>query len=532
VESPLAEAHEEIKHLEHVAESRLKIILTVSILVVTMLATLGGVMAAIWSAKHSEAQRARQQATAASLQASLDATAQQATVDQALDDVTEAAWRSAFLNVNSLEVGNDTLATALRTQAGEATKVQQAEAASLPSGANGPSYAAKLRQPAMVDEEVAKAHAQESVGWLAKNNSALAVVSMLALALFLLGLALTISNRPTQTGFTILAIVMTVIAGARLAQVAAKPIVVASESCIDRYGDAVTDANGGDMKAATTALSAVVGDCSHFEAAWTALGEVRFRGTGADSRQSAQDAFQRALDVADAKSTELYNNLGYVQTLNKQYDAAQVNLDKAAELSPDNPIVMSSRAELAVARGDSTTADKYLDEALSSVSKHGPYFRDEFYFANLRSDEADFTEAGLTSHAIGQFFLRGREAEASIGALGAITPGDTHGARITGLILRKSATKLGSIADFVTIGFTYHGLQVGDHISVRFYANGLTYDLTASLPDAVVQSNSTLVGSGIEPPDSHFRLGLSNKGETTMEVYLNGVSQGEVSITI
>jgi hypothetical protein len=46
-----------------------------------------------------------------------------------------------------------------------------------------------------------------------------------------------------------------------------------------------------------------------------------------------------------------------------------------------------------------------------------------------------------------------------------------------------------------------------------------------------VASNSTLVGSGIEQPDSHFRLGLTNKGETTMEVYLNGVSQGEVSIT-
>ena len=115
---------------------------------------------------------------------------------------------------------------------------------------------------------------------------------------------------------------------------------------------------------------------------------------------------------------------------------------------------------------------------------------------------------------------------------GSITPGDTHGARITGLILRKSATKLGQIADFVTIGFTYHDLKVGDHISLRFYAKGLTYDLTASLPDAIVQSNSTLVGSGIEPPDSHFRLGLSNKGETTMEVYLNGVSQGEVTLDV
>ena len=82
-----------------------------------MLTTLAGVMAAIWSAKESESQRARQQATADSLKSSLEATAQQATVDQAIDDVTEAAWRSAFLNVDSLQVTDTTLKTALQTQA-------------------------------------------------------------------------------------------------------------------------------------------------------------------------------------------------------------------------------------------------------------------------------------------------------------------------------------------------------------------------------------------------------------------------------
>jgi len=43
---------------------------------------------------------------------------------------------------------------------------------------------------------------------------------------------------------------------------------------------------------------------------------------------------------------------------------------------------------------------------------------------------------------------------------------------------------------------------------------------------------SSLVGSGVENPDTDFRLGLTYQGATTMEVYLNGVSQGEVSLTI
>src|SRR5690242_21509990 len=49
------------------------------------------------------------------------------------------------------------------------------------------------------------------------------------------------------------------------------------------------------------------------------------------------------------------------------------------------------------------------------------------------------------------------------------SPFDTHGAGITGLIFKKSDTELGRSANFVTIGFTYHGVKVGDVISLRFY---------------------------------------------------------------
>jgi tetratricopeptide (TPR) repeat protein len=532
MENPLSEAHEEIKHLEHVSASRLKVVLTISILIVTMLTTLAGVMAAIWSAKESASQRARQQSTADSLKSSLEATAQQSTSDQAIDDSTEALWRSAFLNVDSLQVTDTSLKTALQTQAKSALTVQKTIAASLPKGANGSSYVAGLRKPALVSAELAKADAQASVGWLGKNNSALAVVTTLALSLFLLGLALTISSRAVQIGFTALAIVMTVIAGARLAQIAAESIVLPSDSCIARYGDAVTAANSGDMTGATKTLDAVVGDCTSFADAWTALGQVRFDASSAKARTGTQQAFQEALDVSDAKSASLYNNIGYIETVNKDYADADRNLTVAGELAPENPVVLASRAELAAARGDSTGAHKFLDEALDIVATHGPYFRDQFFFAALRTDERDFTSAGITGRSISDFFLEGREAEASIGALGSITPGDTHGAHITGLILKTSDTELGRVAKFVTIGFTYSDLAVGDHISLRFYANGVTYDPIASIPDTVVSSNSTLVGSGVEQPDSHFRLGLSNTGETTMEVYLNGVSQGEVSINV
>ena len=55
-------------------------------------------------------------------------------------------------------------------------------------------------------------------------------------------------------------------------------------------------------------------------------------------------------------------------------------------------------------------------------------------------------------------------------------------------------------------------------MSVRFYSGGETYDRTASIPDQIITANNTLVGSGVESPDSNFRLGLTNKGENTMEI--------------
>ena len=69
-------------------------------------------------------------------------------------------------------------------------------------------------------------------------------------------------------------------------------------------------------------------------------------------------------------------------------------------------------------------------------------------------------------------------------------------------------------------------------LSLRFYGySDTTFDSTASLTETV-QQGSSLVGSGVENPDTDFRLGLTYQGATTMEVYLNGVSQGEVSLTI
>ena len=109
-------------------------------------------------------------------------------------------------------------------------------------------------------------------------------------------------------------------------------------------------------------------------------------------------------------------------------------------------------------------------------------------------------------------------------------PLDTHGAVIDNLVFRKSDSVLGRTAGFVTIGFSYRGLEVGDVLSLRFYGyNDTFYDPTASLT-VTVSAGSSLVGDGTEQPDSDYRLKLSYKYETTMEVYLNGVLAGRARL--
>ena len=99
-------------------------------------------------------------------------------------------------------MSDKTIDAELQRQANSAAAIAKQLGAQLPAGATADDYSDKLYEKSLADSQLASAYAQESSGWLEKHNGALAVVSILALSLFLLGLALTLGNRPTQLGFT------------------------------------------------------------------------------------------------------------------------------------------------------------------------------------------------------------------------------------------------------------------------------------------------------------------------------------------
>lgn len=539
MENPLHEAHEQIEHLEEAPESRLKVIVTISILVVTMLTTAAGMLAAVWSAHQSETQRERQQAATQSLEDGLTVNSRLSAIDSAIDDATEAQWRATFLKVYSMEMSDKTLVSDLRKQQQQATQVVKQINARLPSGARDSSYSDRLNENSVTESQLAAAYARESAGWLEKHNGALAVVSMLALALFLLGLALTLGNRPTQLGFTALAVVMTLIAGGRLVQINLSDIKAPTDDCIRTAATASAFVVDSEYAQAETKLEDALKACPSYGDAWTALGQTRFyEGVSSGSPTvakhdwpRAQDAYQRALDVADTRSGEMYNDLAFMQILNHEYDQAQTNLDIAHTLSPNSNFVLGSLAELAVARGDEATADRLLGEVADHLKNAGPYLRDDYYFASLRYDSAYFRQAGITGSKVDAFFQHGRQYEALLDSGHMSTPLDTHGAQISKLVFRKSDSVLGRVAKAVTIGFDYSGLRVGDVLSFRFYGyQDTTYDPTASLTQTVARGSSLLT-DGVEQPDTDFRLTLTYPYETTLEVYINGVFQDSATFT-
>lgn len=546
MENPFEAGHEELQHTEHLRARRLKVVITVAILLVTMLTTLTGVLAALWGARQSETQRARQQATADVLQNALHATALQDSLDQRRDDVKEVGWRTVDLRARADLVAKTTLpaslAKELRRQAtltdGQHTKLDSA----LPQQVRDSydAYVADLHEPQTKSEQDALSEARQSVAWLGKHNSALAVVSMLALALFLLGLALTLSNRATQIGFTVLALVMLVVSGARLAQIGASPVSTVSESCIEHYVAGYTALNASATDAAAAhSFEAATSECPKYPDAWEQLGYARFyqsisadKTTNTTNLAASQQAFQQALNLSPTRSANLYNSLGYIETLNKDYSHARTNLAKALELQPDDPTVLGTQAELTAALGNEAAAENALQQSVKLVATHGPYYRDQ-YFASLRLDELIFE---IHDYALYQrlvpFYDKAREIEASIDIGIGSEPGDAHGATVDHLKVARATGAFGK-GGAVTISFQYSGMQNGDHLSVRFYQDSITYELAASEPNILLSDdpNATvpqgvddvvnLVGTGREPANNFVRP--LAPGNQTAEIYLNGV---------
>ncbi|HWG74545.1 MAG TPA: tetratricopeptide repeat protein [Acidimicrobiales bacterium] len=524
MESRLEEVKEEIEHLDHVPAGRLKVVVTVAVLLVTFATTAGALLAAKAAARESEAQRQRQQMSAQAVAASIKDTSSTAIIDQQRNDSSEAGWRRTFLDLVATDpsTAGDTKAQ-VQSEAAASEKQRVAIDAGLPVPYSKlQAYEATLAVPTDLANQTAQARATESAQWLGKEDVALSTVSMLALALFLLGLALTISTRGTAKGFVALALVLLLVSVGRLADVAARGVTVPTGQAITAYAKGNEKLADGDYPGAIGQFKTAVHLSPGYESAWEQLANAEFDQSTPAGYAASERYFAKALDLkpSESKVAPLYNNLGFSQLVDGHLQAAATTLHTALSLDPTNEVTLASLAEQRVLAHDSPSADQYLAQALAIVARHGSYFRQQ-YFEAFRSDQDTFAVAGVPPSVTDAFYTRVKQAEASLDSLGSANPGDAHGATVTNIVTRPVTGAAGK-AGLATVGFDYTGFQADDHLALRWYEDGVTYELTDSQPNSVLDASAA--GNGAFAPDA-YNVPVP-EGSQTVEIYLNGVLLG------
>ena len=505
MENTLEEVHEHLEHLEHEASLKFKTIITVMVLAVTAAATVAGVLVALWSGHESEAQSARQELAAEAVSADLHANAIYAVNSEQDDQATEAGWQAAFLRLHEDGASSST-SSVLEAQA----KVADQQAKQKSSVSQEEIDTASEKQTVAGEESQAKA--LEAEDFAGKESGALTVISILAVCLFLLGLAPTLQTRAVRFSFVGLALVGLLVSVVRLVVVAGGSAEVPTSSCIDRYAHSLL---AGSYDDEIKDLRSVVGACPSYANAYQELANAQ---AGLGTKKgflAAEDSYRKAIDLHPANAAILYNDLGAAQVFDGHIAQAHDSLTKALQLDPTNEITLSSWSEQRAFAGDSAGASRYLDRSLALVAKHGSYFR-QAYFTSMRTDDQVAQALGIETPAAKALYQRARNAEASLDVYGKPTPGDAHGAQVTSITVRKANGQIGD-SGCATFGYSYTGLRAGDHVSVRWYENGTTFSLTQSIIDETVGSG----GDGQLDPDTGYVV-PTTPGSWTVEVYVNG----------
>ena len=206
--------------------------------------------------------------------------------------------------------------------------------------------------------EFQRAHAEERDGWSAKGSQYVTVITVLAMALFLLGLTLTVpaaARRPFLVTGTIVAVVGT----AWGATVWLRPVERPSAEAIEAYVDGQVLLNAGsdteDFQQAVDRFGAAIRARPDYVDAYVSRGNAYFEldFLNPDGPQGSMEAvadFQRAIDLG-LNDVLSWGNLGAAQWWLGEYDAALESTRTAFELDRSDITVSLNYAEVLLTAG-------------------------------------------------------------------------------------------------------------------------------------------------------------------------------------
>ncbi len=505
---------ERVEHLEHEQQPRIRTIITILIPVVTVLTALTSLLAARDNGHAAVAQRLRTTDTIAAQRTGEEA-AQQIGRYNDINAAFADAVRRNTLELRDARTIGGTEAEVLRSEA-----AQWARSARFYHRQTGSFDLPQLYSAGTLQEQQAFEAGTVAQEWIDREDANIGLAGLFAVALFLLGLTMTLPRNSVKWGFVTVACLLGLIGIVRLALINLPGVHHTPETALVDYSNAILAENSSDASTQTpiTDLTSATKLDPEYGQAWVALGEARdIAGSGSPSDATAAITdYQHALSL-DQKTADVYNNMAYDEILLKRSAQGIADSTAAHDLEPDNPYIDMTLGEAALSSGDMATATHWRSETVSILSGLDSNFRDHF-FTTLRSvDIPELSTAGVPTARLAAYFNPLRNVEASLDAFGSPTPRPLDGASLSDVrtaYYRPRALYL----------ITYQATDVhtGDIVSVRVYNRANEgYSLYSSYPKVPMTSS----GSG--------RLSIKtpiDRGKYRIEFYLNGNFQTETTV--
>jgi hypothetical protein len=576
--SDLHQDHEELdtftdpdKKNPEVQHGSLFIIASLGALVVTVLATIAAVLGAYAANHESVVNRDRQlmAAYSGSLTSAQDVTGSR--YQEWLDERSQYYWSARFLTSLSASSQDPGLKTQLESLGSQARTSLQNLQKSPPSAAADypPNKLTECREsndPPRCASELTRSYAAEASRWLAKERSYIAIVSLLAVALFLFALTRPVERRGMQKMFLWVASGIAMVAVIwMVADAVFKPVHQASSAgAIDiANGDSMLGLSNpvegtiqqSDLARAVSDLRRATTESPELPDAWHDLGtavayDARGRFLVSHCAASEED-YARAVSLVDTPLDSIYeNDLANEEFKCRDLGDASSNLREALQQNPRNSIALGSLAEEELIAGKSV--DDVLSEPLyqaivvagwdgkqaTHAPTHGPLWRTP-WFASLRSDESALREIGVPEKKLNVFF------NAVVGAEGELMGRDIVGRYDQDQLRSQAITSINEnqgapiVADtrgdvtypgevFVDIG--YSGLRKGDLITVAWYTRCSDVFVPCSYLSDTVPTAALSVGTG----DGHYQSGVLHQGSGVLALgpFFPQSANDEIDVTV
>jgi hypothetical protein len=402
---------EQLSEVAEEVHEHARVVITVLLLLVTLLVAVTALLAGLASRDASLDQEARAVLTA---QADV-ATQHEAQMGESLNDLVQSAVEARThgnVAAAAAQAASPSLAPELAAEANSWHATSTALSRGIPS--NAAEYLLQQYEPATEAEQQSDAAEQTSLAWSGREDADVAIAALFAVALLLLGVALSVPSYSVKWGFVVVACVLAVAGGAWLLAVNAPSVPHRSPKAISSYAEGIYLREAGDDNAAALTFEDAISADRRYGAAWGELGEALGSGDRPQLVRAAS-ALRRAVALGST-DTAILNDLAWDDLrLGRLADAGR-NAGEALATGGDPPpawAVMTA-AEVALGRGDVARANALGTEAVSLAAKYGSSSRDG-YFSAWSHDYTDLEGGVIPRSRLDAFFRSVDASEARLG---------------------------------------------------------------------------------------------------------------------